>query len=238
MFEIIPAIDLIDGKCVRLAQGDFERSVFYSENPLEIAVRIESAGLRRLHLVDLDGSRDGRLTNLRTLEKIARASDLTIDFGGGIKTDVDIQTIFEAGAAIVSVGSMAVRDPEKFLVWLERYGGERILLGADARSRKIAIDGWQTATDLDVLEFLKDYFACGVKQAFCTDIERDGLLAGAANELYGRIVSEIPDLKLYASGGVGSLADIRALERIGCAGVIVGKAFFEGRIKLEEIYAG
>ena len=235
MIEIIPAIDLIDGKCVRLAQGDFARSKIYHENPLDAAKMFEDAGLKRLHVVDLDGAKSGRLVNLKTLETIARATNLTIDFGGGIKTDADIEAVFDAGAAIAGIGSIAVKEPEKFFAWLEKYGGERVLLGADVKGKNLAINGWQTATDIEILQFLQRYFARGVAQAFVTDISKDGLLKGAGVELYAEIRREIPGLKLIASGGVSSIDDIEKLEKIGCAGAIVGKAIYEGRIGIEEL---
>lgn len=233
MIEIIPAIDLIEGKCVRLSQGDFARKKIYSENPLETAKMFEDAGLRRLHIVDLDGAKSGKLANLKVLETIAARTNLTIDFGGGIKTDDDISAVFEAGAGIASIGSVAVKQPEKFFAWLEKYGGERILLGADVRDKKLAINGWQTATEIEIVPFLKKYFARGVSQTFVTDISKDGVLQGAANELYAEILSEIPALDLIASGGVSSAEDIENLEKIGCASVIIGKAIYEGRIKVK-----
>jgi phosphoribosylformimino-5-aminoimidazole carboxamide ribotide isomerase len=235
MIEIIPAIDLIDGKCVRLSQGDFARKKIYNENPLEAAKQFEDAGLRRLHIVDLDGAKNGKVTNLSVLEMIAGNTNLTIDFGGGIKSDEDIESVFEAGVAMASIGSVAVKDVEKFFSWLEKYGGERILLGADVKNEKLAINGWQTATEIEILPFLQEYFRRGVTQTFVTDISKDGLLLGSANELYRKILGAMPDLKLIASGGVSSIADIEELEKIGCAGVIVGKAIYEGRIKLEEL---
>lgn len=238
MFEIIPAIDLIGGNCVRLTQGTFESKKIYPENPLEAAKRFEDAGLFRLHLVDLDGAKNGRVMNLKILERIAAETNLKIDYGGGIKTDGDIESVFAAGAAMVSVGSSAVREPERFFEWLTRFGGDKLLLGADVRGENIAIDGWQSETHLNVFEFLENYYARGISQIFCTDIARDGLLSGAATDLYRRILSRLPDLKLIASGGVASLENIRELESIGCSGAIVGKAFFEGKIKLKEIYAG
>jgi len=234
MIEIIPAIDLIDGKCVRLLQGDFAQKKIYSENPLEVAERFESAGLKRLHIVDLDGAKRGKIANLKILETIARRTNLTIDFGGGIKTDEDVQSVFDAGAQMAGIGSIAVKDSEKFFAWLEQYGGERILLGADVRGDKLAINGWQTTTEIEILPFLTNYFARGVRQVFVTDISKDGLLRGPSNELYARILTGLPDLKLIASGGVSRLEDIEELEKIGCAGAIVGKAIYEGRIKLEE----
>ena len=237
MIEIIPAIDLIDGKCVRLSQGDFARKKIYNKNPLEVAKEFEAVGLKRLHIVDLDGAKLGKVTNLKVLEMIASRTNLTIDFGGGIKTGEDIESVFNAGAEMASIGSIAVKAPEKFFGWLKKYGDEKILLGADARDGKLAINGWQTETDLEILTFLQNYFERGVRQAFCTDISKDGLLDGAANELYARILARLPKLKLTASGGVSRLEDIFELDEIGCAGVIVGKAIYEGKIKLEEIEA-
>ncbi len=234
MIEIIPAIDLIDGKCVRLRQGDFARQKIYSENPLAIAEEFESAGLKRLHIVDLDGAKSGRIANLKTLEVIARRTNLTIDFGGGIKTDADIKSVFDAGAQIAGVGSIAATDAKKFFAWLEHYGDEKILLGADVKGDKLAINGWQTMTEIKITPFLKNYFARGGRQVFVTDISKDGLLRGTSNALYARILTELPGLKLIASGGVSSLEDIRGLEKIGCAGAIVGKAIYEGKIGLSE----
>lgn len=235
MIEIIPAIDLIDGKCVRLSQGDFAQKKIYSENPLETAKGFEAAGLKRLHIVDLDGAKNGRVTNLKVLETIARNTNLMIDFGGGIKTDEDIQSVFDAGAKMVSIGSIAVKDAEKFFAWLEKYGGESVLLGADVKNKQLAINGWQTATDIEITSFLKDYAAKGVTQAFVTDISKDGLLQGSANELYREILNAVPEIKLIASGGVSKIEDIDELEKIGCHGVIIGKAIYEGRIAIEAI---
>ncbi len=235
MIEIIPAIDLIDGKCVRLSQGDFSQKKIYRENPLETAKEFAAAGLKRLHIVDLDGAKNGAVTNLEVLEKIARNTNLTIDFGGGIKTDEDIQSVFDAGAKIASIGSVAVKNEEKFFQWLEKYGSEKIMLGADVKNEKLAINGWQTATEIEILSFLKDFFDKGVSQVFVTDIGKDGLLQGAANKLYEKILASLPDLKLVASGGVRSMRDVAELEKIGCAGVIIGKAFYEGKITLKEM---
>jgi len=235
MIEIIPAIDLIEGKCVRLSQGDFARKKIYNENPLEIAKEFESFGLRRLHIVDLDGAKYGKVTNLKVLETIASQTSLVIDFGGGIKTGEDIKAIFNAGAEMASIGSVAVKEPDKFFAWLEEYGGEKIFLGADVKGGKLAINGWQTKTDLEILPFLQSNFERGVSRIFCTDISKDGLLEGSANELYVEILREISGLKLIASGGVSKIEDIFELEKIGCAGVIVGKAIYEGKIKLEEL---
>lgn len=235
MIEIIPAIDLVDGKCVRLVQGDFAQQTLYSENPLEVAQMFADAGLTRLHMVDLDGAKSGKLANLKVLERIAAHTNLTIDFGGGIKTDQDIEAVFDAGAQMASIGSVAVKEPEKFFAWLERYGGERILLGADVNGNNLAINGWQTATNVEILPFLREYFARGVTQTFVTDISKDGLLEGASTLLYAEILRALPRLKLIASGGVSKIEDIRELEMIGCAGVIVGKAIYERRIRIAEL---
>ncbi len=238
MIEIIPAIDLIDGKCVRLSQGDFEQKKIYSENPLEVAQDFESKGITRLHIVDLDGAKLGRVTNLRVLEEIAKNTDLKIDFGGGIKTNDDIEAVFDAGAKIASIGSVAVREPEKFFGWMEKYGGEKILLGADVKDGKIAINGWQTTTELEILPFLKNYYAQGVNNVFVTDISKDGLLEGTALQLYAEILEHLPRLNLIASGGVSSMEEVAELEKIGCAGVIIGKAIYEDRINLSKTGAG
>ena len=235
MIEIIPAIDVIDGKCVRLAQGDFARKTIYNENPLEVAKTFETAGLQRLHIVDLDGAKNGKVVNLSVLETIANNTNLTIDFGGGIKTDDSIQAVFDAGAAMASIGSVAVKDAEKFFAWLEKYGGEKILLGADVNDEKLAINGWQTATEIEILPFLLEYYAKGVVQSFVTDISKDGLLQGSSNTLYAKILQSVPDLKLIASGGVSDIEDVDELEKIGCAGVIIGKAIYEGKINLNQL---
>jgi len=235
MIEIIPAIDLIDGKCVRLSRGDFSQKTIYYENPLDAAKEFEAVGFERLHIVDLDGAKIGAVTNLKVLELIASSTNLTIYFGGGIKTDEDIESVFDAGAKMASIGSIAVKNAEKFFAWIEKYGGGKILLGADVKNGKLAIDGWQTETDLEILPFLKSYYAQGVTQVFCTDISKDGLMQGSAIELYANILDYLPRLDLIASGGVGSIQDVVELEKIGCAGVIIGKAFYEGRIKIDEL---
>ncbi|MGI8544145.1 MAG: HisA/HisF-related TIM barrel protein, partial [Aridibacter sp.] len=184
MIEIIPAIDVIEGKCVRLKQGDFSQKKIYNENPLEVAQEFEAHGLQRLHIVDLDGAKIGKVTNLKVLEQIATNTNLTIDFGGGIKTDEDIRSVFDAGAKMASIGSVAVKEPEKFNAWLEKYGSEKILLGADVKDGKVAINGWQTTTELELIPFLKKYYAKGVRKVFVTDISKDGLLEGSAKDLY------------------------------------------------------
>ena len=235
MIEIIPAIDLIDGKCVRLTHGDFSRKTVYHEDPLEAAKWLESIGLRRLHMVDLDGARTGEPVNLAALERVAAGTRLTIDFGGGIKCESDLENVFAAGAAIANVGSIAVKEPDRFIAWLDRFGGERILLGADCKNEKVAVNGWQTETEVSILDLLEHMNSRGVKKAFVTDIGRDGALVGPSTQLYERIVEQLPDLELMASGGVSSISDVIELERIGCTGVIVGKAIYEGRITEEEL---
>jgi|ERR1035437_341838 phosphoribosylformimino-5-aminoimidazole carboxamide ribotide isomerase len=240
MIEIIPAIDVIDGKCVRLSEGDFTTKVIYNENPSDVAKQFEAAGVSRLHVVDLDGARTGSVVNLNTLETIARDTSLTIDFSGGIKSDEDLHAVFDAGASIASVGSIAVKEPEKFTRWIEQYGANKFLLGADVRERKIAINGWQTPTDLEIVPFLTSYLSIGVDHVFVTDIAKDGLLQGPSNELYSEILKDLPGLGLIASGGVRNTSDIDELESIGCRGVIIGKALYEGRITLKDlrVYAG
>ena len=235
MIEIIPAIDLIDGKCVRLRQGDFEQQTVYSANPVETAKQFAAAGVRRLHLVDLDGARKGAIQNLPVLERIARETDLIIDFGGGVKNMDDAQAVFDAGAQILTVGSLAAREPATFELFLREFGGEKVLLGADARDGKIAVNGWQIVTDIDLLEFLRSWQTKGVTQTFVTDIARDGMMQGASTALYQSIKDALPELALIASGGVNSMEDLRELETAGCAGAIVGKAIYENRISLEQL---
>lgn len=235
MIEIIPAIDLMDGKCVRLTQGDFARRRIYSDDPVEVARRFELAGLKRLHIVDLDGAKSGVPESLFVLADIAKATKLLIDYGGGIKTDDDVKRAFDAGAGMVNLGSVAVREPELFFRWIETYGSENIMLGADVRDRKLAIDGWHTGTDLEILSVLREYYSRGVEQAFVTDIGKDGALQGPAVDLYEEIIAAVPDLELIASGGVTSLDDVDELERIGCSGVIIGKAIYEGRVTIDDL---
>lgn len=238
--HIIPAIDLIDGKCVRLTQGDYDRKTVYNEDPLAVAREFEAAGLQRLHVVDLDGARGGGIVNHRVLERIAAATKLRIDWGGGMKSDEDIRVAFESGAHQVTGGTIAVRQPEVFLGWLERYGAERIILGTDVRGDRIAVSGWEEASDRELFEFLAEYVERGVRYTICTDVSKDGLLQGTARELYGRIRREQPTVNLIASGGVADTDDLDALQALDCYGVIVGKAIYEGRISLEELtaYAG
>ena len=233
--EIIPAIDIIDGKCVRLTQGDYEQKTIYNENPLEVAKAFEGAGLKRLHLVDLDGAKEGTVKNWVVLQQIAARTTLSIDFGGGIKQDKDLKIVFESGAAYATIGSLAVKQREVFVSWLNEYGADKFLLGADVKSEKIAIAGWLETTDIDIYDFLKDYVSQGIQQVFCTDVSKDGKLEGPAIDLYKKIIDQFPSLWFIASGGVSSMDDLHALKAIGCSGAIVGKAIYEGRIHLNEL---
>jgi phosphoribosylformimino-5-aminoimidazole carboxamide ribotide isomerase len=233
--EIIPAIDIISGKCVRLTEGDFARQTTYDSSPLETAKRFEAAGFRRLHMVDLDGARVGKVINLPTLRQVACETSLQIDFGGGIKTDEEIAAVFDAGADMVNLGSIAVRDGEKLVSWIEQFGGEHILLAADVRGEKIATAGWQENTDLEVLAFLRSWHARGITQTFVTDIGRDGALKGPNAELYQQITDCIPRLKLFASGGVTTVDDLEGVAAAGCQGAIVGKAIYENTLTLDQL---
>ncbi len=227
---IIPAIDIIDGKCVRLTEGDYSQKKIYNENPLEVALEFEDAGLQRLHLVDLDGAKAGAVKNWKVLETIAFKTKLTIDFGGGIKTEKDVQIVFESGAALATVGSIAVKDEALFVSWLQEFGAEKFLLGADVKDEKIAIGGWLETTDIWIYEFIEKYIKHGVEQIFCTDVSKDGKLEGPSIELYKNIIAKFPELHFIASGGVATIKDLEELKEIGCAAAIVGKAIYEGRI--------
>lgn len=233
--EIIPAIDIIDGKCVRLTQGDYGQKKVYNERPLEVALAFQDAGLKRLHLVDLDGAKAGAVRNWKVLETIAGKTDLVIDFGGGIKTATDVEIVFNSGGALATVGSVAVKDGPLFVGWLREFGADRFLLGADVKDEKIAVSGWLETTDRWVYDFIGDYLEKGVKQVFCTDVGKDGLLQGPALELYENIIGKFPELYFIASGGVSGMDDVRRLAEIGCKGVIIGKAIYEGRISLKEL---
>jgi len=235
MIEIIPAIDIIDGKCVRLIQGDYTQKTVYSDNPVEVARRFEDAGIKRLHIVDLDGAKAKHIVNYHTLEQIALQTKLIIDFGGGIKSDDDLDIAFSAGAAQVTVGSVAVTDRQLFLSWLQKFGNQKIILGADVKNRQIAITGWLEETQHDISDFLTAYFAHGVDYVICTDISKDGMMAGSSLELYQDLQNEFPNKKIIASGGVSSMKDIEQLEQMGMYGVITGKALYEGTITLEQI---
>ncbi len=233
--EIIPAIDIIDGKCVRLTQGDYTQKTIYNENPLAVAELFEGWGIKRLHLVDLDGAKKGQVVNLKVLETIASNTTLTIDFGGGIKTDEDIKNVFDAGATLATVGSIAVKDNDLFRHWVFRYGANKILLGADVKDEKIAVGGWLETTNISIFDFIKENNARGIKTIFCTDISKDGLLQGPSIDLYKKIIEQFPKLNLIASGGVASIKDLEELKNIGCSGAIVGKAIYEGRVTMEEL---
>ncbi|MBR3626842.1 MAG: 1-(5-phosphoribosyl)-5-[Bacteroidaceae bacterium] len=233
--ELIPAIDIIDGKCVRLSQGDYDRRKEYDECPLEVAKRLQDVGIRRLHVVDLDGAASSHIVNYKSLEQIATHTDLMIDFGGGLKTDDDLRIAFECGAAMVTGGSIAVKDAETFCRWLQIYGSERIILGADAKDKKVAVSGWKENSDLELLPFISSYVERGISKVICTDISKDGMLQGPAVELYQEILEQHPSLHLIASGGVGSMDDIKRLEEAGVPAVIFGKALYEGRITMDEL---
>jgi phosphoribosylformimino-5-aminoimidazole carboxamide ribotide isomerase len=233
--EIIPAIDIMHGKCVRLTQGDYASQKIYNEHPLEVARQFEDAGLKRLHLVDLDGAKEGRVKNWNVLESIAGKTSLVIDFGGGIGTASDIQIVFESGAAFATVGSIAVKNESLLQEWMLLYSPEKFLLGADVRNEKIAITGWTVDTEFLIYDFIGKYMEAGIKQIFCTDIKLDGAMKGPSMELYKKILERFPELHFIASGGIRSLDDIFQLEELGCKGTIVGKAIYEGLITLKEL---
>ena len=233
--QIIPAIDIIGGKCVRLTQGDYSQKTIYNEYPLEVAKQFEDAGLQRLHLVDLDGAKAGTVKNWKVLEAIAGKTALTIDFGGGIKKEDDVKIVFESGAAYATIGSLAVKDETSFVAWLQTWGAQKFLLGADVKEEKIAVGGWLETTNIWVYDFIRKYLDHGVQQVFCTDVSKDGKLEGPSLPLYKNIISEFPALHFIASGGVSCMKDLEALRSIGCRGAIVGKAIYEGRIMLEDL---
>ena len=235
MIEIIPAIDLIDGKCVRLSQGDYAQKTVYNENPLEVAKMFADAGIRRLHLVDLDGAKAHQIVNHKVLERITTGTDLVVDFGGGLKSDDDLRIAFECGASMVTGGSIAVKNPEVFMSWISKFGGDKIILGADVKNEKIAVGGWLETTELDLMPFIVNYMAQGINKVICTDISKDGMLQGPAIELYQKMIGEKPDMYLIASGGVSSIRDIELLHESAIPAVITGKAIYEGKIKLEEL---
>ena len=235
MIEIIPAIDIIEGKCVRLSQGNYDRITVYNEKPLEVAKMFVNAGISRLHLVDLDGAKAKHIVNYRILEQIATKTSLVIDFGGGLKTDKDLEIAFLSGASMVTGGSIAVKNKQIFLQWLEKYGPNKIILGADANDGKIAVSGWQETTSLTVIDFISNYHKKGILKVISTDITRDGMLSGPAYELYGEILNAVPEIEMIASGGISSMNDILKLGEMGISGVITGKAIYENRITLSEI---
>ena len=235
MIEIIPAIDLIDGKCVRLSQGDYSQKTVYNENPLEVAKMFADAGIRRLHLVDLDGAKAQHIINHKVLERITIGTDLVVDFGGGLKSDNDLRIAFECGASMITGGSIAVKNSDVFSSWISTFGGEKIILGADVKNEKIAVGGWIETTELELIPFIKNYLEKGISKVICTDISKDGMLQGPAIELYKKMLAAQPGMYLIASGGVSSIRDIELLHEAAVPAVITGKAICEGRIKLEDL---
>ena len=234
MIELIPAIDIIEGKCVRLTKGDYDTKKVYGD-PLEMAQQFEDLGVKRLHVVDLDGAKSKHVVNLATLKAITTHTKLIVDFGGGIKTDEDLEKAYEAGAALVTAGSIAITDPERYLNWLHKYGADRLILGADVRNGYVSINGWKEDSDVKLEDFLLRYMNEGTKNVLCTEISKDGTLAGPAVELYRSIMQRYPECHLIASGGVGSTADILALEAAGIPAVVFGKAFYEGHIDVKKL---
>lgn len=234
--ELIPAIDIIEGQCVRLTKGDYDQKTVYRDSPAEVAREFESFGFKRLHVVDLDGAKSKHIVNDAVLNAITSNTSLTVDFGGGIKTDGDIEKTFASGAAMVTVGSIAVTQPELFMGWLEKYGSERMILGADVRHGMISINGWKEDSSEELLPFLKKYVEAGVKNVLCTEISKDGTLAGPAIDLYKKVMDTYPQLHLIASGGVSSKEDILALDKAGIPAVVFGKAIYEGKINLKELW--
>jgi phosphoribosylformimino-5-aminoimidazole carboxamide ribotide isomerase len=233
--EIIPAIDIIDGKCVRLTRGEYSTAKVYDSDPMEVARRFEDAGIRRLHLVDLDGAARKRVVNLRVLERIAGSTGLWIDFGGGIQSDEDLASVFDAGARQATGGSIAVKEPDRFTRWLETWGPERIILGADVRGRNIAVGAWTENSNTDIMDLIRKYTGLGLRFVISTDVDRDGALEGPAFELYSAIQAAFPDLQVIASGGVARVEDLLRLKSMSVHGVIVGKAIYEGRISLDSL---
>ena len=233
--RIIPAIDIINGECVRLSKGDYNRKTIYNSNVLEVAKNFEDNGIQFLHLVDLDGAKQNRIINYKILEKISSQTNLTIDFGGGLKSEEDIKIAFENGAKQVTLGSVAIKNPELFLKSLEKYGSEKIILGADARKEKIAISGWLEESESNIYDFIKEKIKIGIQYVISTDIDKDGMLEGPSFDLYEKIIAENPNIKLIASGGITSASDLEKVKSIGCEGAIIGKALYENRIKFNDL---
>lgn len=233
--EIVPAIDIIDGKCVRLTKGDYNQKKEYSSNPLEVAKQFEEAGIKRLHLVDLDGAKAHHVVNIEVLKNICKGTNLKVDFGGGVKTEEDLQKVFDAGAEQATAGSIAVKEPDKVKKWIQDLGSNRIILGADVLNGKVMVSGWQESSGLDLFEFLKDYLEAGAKWVICTDISKDGVMEGPSFALYESIIARFPDIKLIASGGVTSMEDLEQLQSSQLAGAIIGKAFYEGKLSLQQL---
>lgn len=235
MIELIPAIDIIDGKCVRLTKGDYNCKKIYNDNPTDVACSFEEHGFKRLHVVDLDGAKSQHIVNTKVLEDITSSTNLKVDFGGGIKSDTDIRLAFESGATFVTIGSLAVKDPDSFLSWVKQYGSDKFILGADIAHGKISINGWKEESTQTLETFLQFYIQEGIKHVLCTDISRDGTLQGPAIALYKKILSLYPDIDLIASGGVSSMQDFKELQAAGVPSVVFGKAFYEGKITWDEL---
>ncbi|MGF1557562.1 MAG: 1-(5-phosphoribosyl)-5-[(5-phosphoribosylamino)methylideneamino]imidazole-4-carboxamide isomerase [Flavobacteriaceae bacterium] len=233
--RIIPAIDIIDGKCVRLSKGDYDTKKIYNEHPLEVAKEFEAHGIEYLHLVDLDGAKSKHIVNHKVLEQIANQTSLHIDFGGGLKTDNDLRIAFESGASQITGGSIAVKEPDTFLGWIEKHGAHKIILGADAMDEKIAVSGWQEESKEDLIPFIKSYRSKGIQYVICTDISKDGMLEGPSLALYQRIIKEVQDVRLIASGGISTFDELPTLAEMGCEGTIIGKAIYEKRISLRQL---
>lgn len=233
--RIIPAIDIIDGKCVRLSKGDYDTKIIYNENPLEVAKSFEAHGIEYLHLVDLDGAKSSKIVNYKILEQIATQTSLKIDFGGGLKSDDDLRIAFESGANQITGGSIAVKNRAIFEKWISEYGSEKIILGADAKNEKIAVSGWLEESNEDLVPFIQDYQSKGIQYVICTDIAKDGMLEGPSFDLYGKILEEAKGVKLIASGGISTFDELPKLAELGCEGTIIGKAIYEGRISLKQL---
>lgn len=233
--RIIPAIDIIEGKCVRLSKGDYNTKIIYNENPLEVAKKFEAHGMQYLHLVDLDGAKSSKIINYKILEQLASKTNLKIDFGGGLKTDKDIQIAFECGANQVTGGSIAVKNSEVFEQWIQKYGANKIILGADANNKKVAVSGWLEESTEDLIPFIQKYFSKGIQQVICTDIAKDGMLQGPSFGLYKEILNAIPEIQLIASGGISCFEELPQLVALGCEGTIIGKAIYEGKISLQQL---
>lgn len=235
MIQLIPAIDIIGGRCVRLTRGDYSTEKVYADNPVDVACEMEALGFRRLHVVDLDGARSRHVVNLEVLRSITRATRLVVDFGGGVKSDDDLRKVFDAGAALATVGSIAVTDPGRVHEWLRTYGADRLVLGADVRDGRISINGWKEESTLELLPFLEGYMQAGMKHVLCTEISHDGMLQGPATALYREVMTAFPDCRLIASGGVACIDDLRRLEAAGVPAAVFGKAIYEGRIDLSQL---
>ncbi len=236
MIELIPAIDIIEGKCVRLSNGDYASKVVYGNNPVEIAIKLQDAGFKRLHVVDLDGAKSKHIVNQHILKDITSKTSLKVDFGGGIKTDADIETAFASGASLVTIGSIAVTNKPLFQTWIDQYGPDRIILGADIRNGKISVNGWKEDTTEDLFTFLQHYTDLGIRNVLCTDISKDGMLSGPAFDLYEEIMKRFPFIHLIASGGISCNQDITRLNELGIPAVVFGKAYYEGKINVSELW--